>query len=148
MRGHLDGVGGGHAEAHADAALGEPLSAHLVDHGMLLGAIGRRAIKARHLGGVVAQRVDAARKEALLAVHIAPIDAAMVDEDIELGCAELGPLLLNLGDDALPRDAEVPARAQDAGALGAQAGRKLGTRPGVELGFDQSQGVVEGAPGN
>ena len=103
---------------------------------MLLGAIGRRAIKARHLGGVVAQRVDAARKEALLAIHIAPVDAAVVDEDIELGCAELGPLLLDLGDDALSRDAEVPARAQDAGALGAKARRELGTRPGVELGLD------------
>ena len=115
---------------------------------MLLGAIGRRAIEARHLGRIVAQRVDAAREEALLAIHVAPVDAAVVDKGIELGGAELGPLLLDFGDDALPRDAEVPPRAQDAGALSPQARRELGTRPGVELSLNEAQRVIEGARGD
>ncbi len=117
--------------------------AHLVNRGELLRAVGRRAREPRHLLGILAQRVEKAREETLLALDETPVDAPAVNEGVEVPLAKVGPLGTNLGQGLLARHAEVARRPQHAGALGTQAGGELGARSGGEFVLDEANGVRE-----
>ena len=126
-----------------DVALGRARLAHLGDGRELGRAVGPGAVHARHLLGILAQRVEEARQESLLALDEAPVHAPVVDEPIEVRLAKLRPLLANLGDGPLTRHAKVERRPQQAGTLGTQARGELGAGSGVKLGLDEAHGTAK-----